>query len=82
MLRNYDDCNKIVINGNSGIENHIVKSGHQIVHAPTGADTRHRAGATTRLGYIYARDELESWKLEQAGSWELDTDEQAESCEI
>lgn len=68
MLRNYYKRNKIVTNGDSGIENYIVKSGHQIMHALTGAGTGAGMGATVRLGYIYARDELESWKLKQAGS--------------
>lgn len=68
MLQKCYNRNNSVTNGDSGIENYIVKSGHQIVHALTGAGARHRTGATMRLGYIYARDGLESWKLKQAGS--------------
>lgn len=63
MLRNYYKSNRIVTNGNSGIENYIVKSGHQIVHAPNGAGTC-PARALLCAWAIYTRGT--SWK---AGSW-------------
>jgi len=68
MLQKCYNRNNSVTNVKSGSRIDNVRSGHQIVHAPNGAGTCLRAGATVRLGYIYARDELESWKLKQAGS--------------
>ncbi len=80
MLRNYYKCNKIVTNGDSGTKNYIVKSGHQIVHALTGAGARHRTGATVRLGYIYTSWKAGSWNKLEAGSWQDHAHKRAGSC--
>lgn len=61
MLRNYDDCNKIVTNGKSGAKNNIVTFGGQIVHASTEEGRRALfARALLRAWAIYARDKLEA----------------------
>ena len=67
MLRNYDNCNKVVTNGESGAKNDIVKSGDQIVHASTEGQACAvvSAQALLRAMAIYTRGT--SWK---AGSWD------------
>jgi len=67
MLRNYDDCNKVVTNGESGAKNDIVKSGDQIVHASTEGQTHAVADAQALLRAMAIYTRGTSWK---AGSWD------------